>query len=248
MPGGRPGRTSVPRTGLVRPRTPTQYGVMRPFHRLFSESRQRHVFRVASAYAAVAFVLVQVADIVADPLRLPQWALPLVILLVVLGFPVALVLSWALELTPSGVRRADPGDLLAHMPLRRRLLSGGGVVAATALLGGALFHTMFLRAIEEPVRSVAVLPFVDLSAEGDQRYFSDGLAEELLIALSGVEGLSVASRTASFRFRDPGENLAEIGRRLHVTTVLEGSVRRSDGRLRVTVRLVDVRTGFEFWS
>lgn len=221
---------------------------MGPFRRLLSELRQRHVFRVAGAYAAAAFVLVEGADLVVDPLGLPQWTMAMVILMVALGFPLALILSWALELTPEGVRRAAPSELLARMPIRRRLFTSGGVAMATAVLAGVLLHVAPLRQADEAPPSVAVLPFVDLSALGDQAYFSDGLAEELLTALSRVDGLRVASRTASFQFREAGVDLAEIGRRLQVRTVLEGSVRRTEDRLRVTVRLVDVRNGYELWT
>jgi adenylate cyclase len=220
---------------------------MTPLHQLLAELRERHVIRVAAVYAAVGFVLLQVTDLVVAPLRLPAWTMPLVILLVVLGFPIALVLSWALELTPGGVRRAPPSTLLADKPVRRRLSALLLVGGTTALLGGMAVH-LARGAPDEALRSIAVLPFADMSLNRDQGYFSDGLAEELTAALSRVEGLRVASRTAAFQFRDGGADPGEVGRRLQVGTILEGSVRREADQLRVTVRLIDVRDGYELWT
>jgi adenylate cyclase len=220
---------------------------MIPLRQLMAELRQRHVFRVAGVYAAVGFVLLQVADLVVTPLRLPAWTMPMAILLVVLGFPIALVLSWALELTPEGIRRAPPSTLMADKPLRRRLAVLLLVGGTTALLGGIAIH-LGRGAPDEALRSIAVLPFADMSLNRDQGYFSDGLAEELTAALSRVDGLRVAARTAAFQFREGGADPGEVGRRLQVGAILEGSVRRDADQLRVTVRLVDVSTGYELWT
>ncbi|HSJ13311.1 MAG TPA: tetratricopeptide repeat protein [Longimicrobiales bacterium] len=220
---------------------------MTPLPRLFSELRQRHVFRVAGAYAAAAFVLVQVADLVVEPLLLPAWTMTLVIVLVVLGFPIALILSWALELTPSGIRRAPPSELWLERPARRRAIAGALALLAVIAAGGVIVRAVLRGARPDTPRSIAVLPFVDLSAGGDQRYFSEGLTEELTAALSRVDGLQVAARTAASQFGSAAD-LEEIGSRLRVTTVLEGSVRRAGDQLRVTARLVDVSSGYELWT
>jgi adenylate cyclase len=217
-------------------------------NRLLHELRERHVLRIGVAYLAAAFVVIQVADIVVEPLRLPAWTTTLVIVLLGLGFPVALVLAWALELTSEGVRRAPPSTLLDRMSARSQgmLLIGAGV--GVLLLGGLGMVALSSGGASETPRSIAVLPLADLSPAGDQRYFSDGLTEELTAALSRVEGLQVASRTAAFQFADGGADLAEVAERLRVTSVLEGSVRRAGDQLRVTVRLVDPATGYELWT
>ncbi|HEX6309902.1 MAG TPA: tetratricopeptide repeat protein [Longimicrobiales bacterium] len=216
--------------------------------RFISELRRRRVTRIAAAYAAAAFVLVQVTDLVVDPLRLPDWTMTLVILLVALGFPIALILSWALELTPDGVRRTPSDASSEGTGAQRRLALGAIVVVAVVTIGAATVWVLRRSPPATAIRSIAVLPFVDLSPAGDQRYFSDGLAEELTVALSRVDGLEVAARTAAFQFGGAGADLAEVGRRLNVTSVLEGSVRRADDRLRVIVRLVEVNSGYERWT
>jgi adenylate cyclase len=181
------------------------------------ELQRRKVIRVAVAYGVVAWVVVQVAETVFEPLQLPPWALTLVVVLAILGFPLAVALAWAFEATPGGVRRE-----VAALP---------ATVAA-----------------EPPPTSVAVLPFVDMSESQDQGYFCDGVAEEILNSLTQVRGLSVAARTSSFRFRGPAGDIAEIARCLNVATVLEGSVRKAGGRLRVTAQLVAAKDGFHLWS
>lgn len=205
------------------------------------------MFRVATVYAAAAFVVVQAADLIVGPLRLPEWTMPLIIVLALVGFPVALVLAWALELTPEGVRRTAPSRIAGTVARTRVVMA---TIAATVLLfaGAGSLYVVRRSAEAEVPRSIAVLPFADMSEAGNQRYFSSGLSEELTAALSRVEGLHVAARTAAFQFTEEGADLAEVGHRLRVSSVLEGSVRREGDRLRVTVRLVDVSTGYERWT
>jgi adenylate cyclase len=234
----------------VQPRIPERHSQdMTPFRRLITELRERKVFRAAGAYLAAAFVTIQVADLLVVPLALPLWTMRLVILLLAVGFPVVIALSWTLEVTGGGVRRAPSGEVQPEdMRLRRRVLAG--VIGVVALLVAGSITAWAVRddVREVAARSIAVLPFVDLSPAGDQRYFSDGLTEELTIALSRVDGLQVAARTAAFQFEGASADLTDVAQRLNVTTVLEGSVRRADDQLRVTVRLVDVATGFELWT
>jgi TolB-like protein/Tfp pilus assembly protein PilF len=191
-----------------------------------AELSRRKVFRVAMFYAIAAFAVAQVADIVMPGLQLPDWSVTLVLVLLLLGFPIAIALAWAFDVTPGGVVRA---------PARRR---GGpnGRAGGTASSTGT------------PLRSIAVLPFADLSPEGDNEYFGDGLAEELLNALARLDGLRVPARTSSFAFKGRSVDIREIGRTLGVEAVLEGSIRKAGDRLRITAQLIDVDDGFHRWS
>ena len=228
---------------------------------LLAELRRRHVFRVAGLYLVVAWLLLQAANILEGSLGLPGWFDAFVTALLLLGLPLALVLAWAFELTPEGVQRTAPAE--GEAPRSRPL----DVVLVVALLGvaGLIFTQgagmFFARAITGPrsearkgpagakvEASVAVLPFVDLSPEQDQGYFSDGLAEEILNVLARDTDLGVAGRTSSFAFRGKGVDLREIAKTLAVTHVLEGSVRKSGRRIRVTAQLVRADTGFHAFS
>jgi adenylate cyclase len=223
---------------------------------LVPELKRRKVARVAVVYAATAFVVLQAADLVLPALMLPEWTYRLLVLLALAGFPFALLLGWVFEVTPEGVRvtprRVEPADRDA-LPS----LLGRRAVAATALLlavGGGLGAGLFLRPERDAAatvrddRSVAVLPFSDFSPGGDQEWFSDGLTEELLNALAQVPGLRVAARTSSFAFKGQNVPIDEVARRLNVAHVLEGSVRRSGERMRITAKLVAASDGYQLWS
>jgi adenylate cyclase len=223
------------------------------FLRLISELRRRHVFRVAVAYAVVGWLVMEVASTTFPYLRLPDWMVTAVIAMVLVGLPLALVLAWAFELTPEGVRRTEGGGDAVGLPLPRRSIRMYAGVVVLATLGGAWVYAY--RGSLGPgddaaagITSIAVLPFVDLSPGGDQAYFGDGVAEELLDALARIEGLRVPSRTSSFSFRGRSVDMREVGQVLDVQAVLEGSVRRSGNRLRVTAQLIDVRTDRHLWS
>lgn len=232
--------------------------------RLWRELKRRKVFRVAGVYAATAFVVWQAAAIAFPAVGLPPWALTLVVMLALAGFPVALVLAWAFETTPDGVRRTDPARASSEgatgrragepdgSPGRSRRLAaavGGGVV----LVLTALAAYAYLPAGEEDPaapaeRSIAVLPFDDLSREGDQAYFSDGITEDILTRLAQVSDLQVISRTSVMRYRDTGKSIPEIADELGVRYVLEGSVRKVGDELRITGQLIDARTDEHVWA
>ena len=234
------------------------------YQRFFAELKRRKVFRVMAVYGGVAFVILQVADIALPALGLPEWTLTLILVLTMLGFPIAIVLAWALELTPEGLRKTEqaaPGELtqIVSAPASRRWPVGIAAAAGTALLlisawlmlgrpgpGGAGATATTIDP-DAPVESIAVLPFTDLSPEGDQEYFGDGLAEELLDALANVDGLVVAARTSSFRFKGDDVDIPEVADKLGVQTVLEGSVRSGGDRVRITAQLVNA-AGFHLWS
>ena len=188
----------------------------------FAELKRRRVYSVAVAYVVGGWALAQGIAQVLPVFDIPNWVVRLIVLLVVLGFPVALTLSWFFDFTRYGIVRTPD-----RVPERAVEVVGSNVSSE---------------------KSIAVLPFSNLSAGKDDTYFSDGIAEELLGALAKVDGLRVAARRSSFSFKDRGGELAEIASRLNVEHVLEGSVRRDGNRVRVTAALIDARAGFTIWS
>lgn len=229
------------------------------FSRLLSELRRRKVFRVVIVYALSAWAVVQVCATTFPFLGLPDWTVTVVIVLWVAAFPLAVLLAWAFEITPEGVRRTAPevgavadSAAPARPPSagRRIWFVAGGLTVATlvAIIGFGQVRSGGADLGSGRVESLAVLPFRDASAAGDQEYLSDGLAEELLTALAQVPDLRVASRISSFQFRESGIDIREVGRRLGVQAVLEGSVRRQGERVRISAQLTDAATGFQVWA
>ncbi len=223
-----------------------------------SELRRRNVFRVAIAYAAVGWLTVQVASVFFPIFHAPEWVLQVFATLIILGFPVAMILAWAFEVTPSGVVRTTdvPPEQSARSRTGRRL----EVLTLTvlALLVAILAVERFSRVEDVPStgthdgtaaarRSVAVLPFVNLSSDPEQEYFSDGLTEDLLNRLAQIPALKVPARSSSFHFKG-NTDLQEIKRALGVDAVLEGNVRKSGSALRITAQLTDVNSGYNVWS
>ncbi len=234
---------------------------------LFSELKRRNVFRVGAAYAVVAWLLVQVADVVFPVFGAPDWALRIFVIVLLLGLPVALLASWVFELTPEGMKREK--DIDRSAPVTRstgRRLDRVIIVALIIALGYFIWERQARiepaepttqptiessTATEEPApkkRSIAVLPFVNMSADPENEYFADGLSEELLNQLAQIPDLQVAGRTSSFSFKGKNEDLRQIGNTLGVANVLEGSVRRQGNKVRVTAQLIRVDDGFHLWS
>ncbi len=205
--------------------------------RWFGELKRRKVFRVIVMYLLAAWVVIQVADAVFEPLGLPQWSMKLVIVLAVLGFPVACALAWAFDVSPSGIERTPPRH--RSEPAEPALI---GAAAPPAADGTAVAPAA------APAESVAILPFVDLSPERDQEYFCEGIAEEIVNALCCIRGLRIASRTSASQFKGRPVDVREIGRSLGVGSVLEGSVRKSGDRVRITAQLVGSADGYHLWS
>jgi TolB-like protein/Tfp pilus assembly protein PilF len=224
------------------------------YQRFLAKLKRRGVFRVAAVYGATAFVTIEAADLVFPRIPLPEWTIALVVWLVLLGFPVALVLAWAYEKTPDGMRPTDPAettelDAIVAQSRRTRWPTGIAALVGIILLGlGAWWTLTRTGPGAQTYDSIAVLPFANLSGDPDNQYFSDGLADELINALAGVEDLKVAGRTSSFALRDANLDLRTIGDTLGVEAVLEGSVRRSENRVRITAQLIDAETGFHLWS
>ena len=226
---------------------------------LLSELKRRNVIRVALAYAVLSWVLLQVGDVVFEALRLDDSALTIVLVLLGLGFIPVVIFAWIFELTPEGVKRESEIDRSESItPHTGHRLN----VAIVVLLVAALSMFVFDRLSppdpaspasastqdEDGERSIAVLPFADMSPEGDQAYFADGIAEELLNVLAKVDGLKVAARTSSFKFRGDEHDIVEIGSALNVASVLEGSVRKSGNQVRITAQLIGVDGGYHLWS
>ena len=222
--------------------------------KFFSELKRRNVYKVAVAYAVVGWLLVQIATQVFPFFEIPNWAVRLVVLAIVIGFPVALVMAWAFELTPEGVKRTETADAAGEH-------SRGGIWIAVVLIAAALSIGLFFvgrytattprhseAATESPQKSVAVLPLINESGDPRDEYFSDGLSEELIAALAQINGLKVIGRSSSFRFKDRNAEPKTIGEKLGVSTLLEGTVRKQDDRVRIVAELVNAADGIALWT
>lgn len=240
---------------------------------LLEELRRRNVIRVAIGYGVLAWVVLQITDLVAPALHLPDWTLTLVTFLGIVGFPFALFFAWAFELTPEGLKRSEDvtaEDSITHHTAGsiNRVIIALLVVALAILLADRHFGWSQLQAplpaVEEaatepvpepdagdaggPARSIAVLPFVNMSDDPAQDYFSDGISEELLNALAKIRELRVAARTSSFAFKGQNQDITAIAEALKVETVLEGSVRKAGPRVRITAQLINAGDGYHLWS
>ena len=220
----------------------------------WAELQRRRVIRVGAAYLVVAWLVLQVVNNIVGPLSLPSWTARLVIVLLGAGLLVALAVAWAFELTPEGLRRAQPA-IEGVPPARPAATDVALAIAVVALIGVSAVQIARSRPASTPATpasasalSIAVLPFVDMSPDGDQEYFSDGLSEELSNTLSRIPVLRVAGRTSSFAFKGRETDLRDIGAQLGVANILEGSVRKSGDRLRVTAQLIDAADGYHLWS
>jgi TolB-like protein/Tfp pilus assembly protein PilF len=220
------------------------------FGKTISDLRRRKVFRVAAAYGIVAWLSIEVASVVLPALHAPEWTVSAIVIAAIAGFPVVLLLSWIFDLTPQGVVRTEAQGENAEAVSRfaRRGIDFVVIGVLLAIVGYLAYQQDFFATDDPGEHSIAVLPFVDMSADGDNEYFSDGISEELLNSLVGIDGLRVAARTSSFAFKGRNEDIREIGEKLNVGTVLEGSVRRSGNQVRITAQLINVEDGFHLWS
>jgi TolB-like protein/Tfp pilus assembly protein PilF len=225
---------------------------------LVSELKRRKVVHVAAVYLVVAWVIIQIVDVVNEPLSLPDWFDTVAILIVAIGFPIAVILSWAFDLTPEGVVR-DQGTNAA-------VQSSGGkfgyvLIGLVVIAAGWILYRMEISPSEQAVEtvaeeteretlpnSIAVLPFDNLSPNADDAYFAAGLHDEIVSQLAKLRNLSVISRTSVLRYADSDLSIPEIARELNVGTVMEGSVRYANDRVRITTQLIDAATDEHLWS
>jgi TolB-like protein len=222
----------------------------------FSELKRRNVYKVAVAYAIVGWLLVQIATQVFPFLEIPNWVVRLVIVLVAIGFPVALVIAWAFELTPEGIKRTEDVDPAASARQPRKHVWILVVIVGAALSIGVFFvgrytvgnKTATGLADELPTKSIAVLPFESLSEDKSNTYFAEGVQDEILTRLAKVADLKVISRTSTQRFKSAPSDLRDIAKQLGVANLLEGSVQKANDQVRVNVQLINALTGAHLWA
>src|SRR5215813_5831477 len=211
----------------------------------FEEVKRRKVYRVAAAYIIVAGGIIQMASAAFPAWELPNWSLRLVILLLLVGFPIALILAWAFDITPQGIR-ATPEITVPRTGRRRNIIM---LIATGVVISAATGFFLLPRLAAHKVdKSIAVLPFENLSDEKENAYFADGIQDDVLTNLSKIGDLRVISRTSVMQYRSRPSNLREIGKALGVSNILEGSVRRSGNRVRVNVQLIDASTDEHLWA
>jgi TolB-like protein len=219
----------------------------------FGELKRRNVYKVAVAYGVVAWLLMQIASQIFPFFEIPNWVVRLVVLLLMIGFPVALVIAWAFEVTPEGIKRTEVADAAGQR-------SHGGAWIYVVLIGAVLSVGLFFvgrytatpRHSEAPTgipqKSIAVLPLINESGDPKDEYFSDGLSEELIAALAQISGLKVIGRSSSFRFKDRKEEPKTIADKLGVSTLLDGTVRKQGDRVRIVAELVNAADGIALWT
>jgi len=220
------------------------------------ELKRRNVIRVAIAYTVVAWLIAQVAELALDSFAAPDWVIKTVLLLLVIGFPVALVFAWAFELTPQGLKREKDIDRSVSATDQTGRKLDYAIIVVLALALGYFVADKFLfdppRDIDATQfaanKSIAVLPFVNMSSDPEQEFFSDGISEELLNLLSKIPGLRVPARTSSFQFKGENLDIQKIGQQLNAGLVLEGSVRKAGPKIRITAQLINAKSGFHLWS
>jgi TolB-like protein/Tfp pilus assembly protein PilF len=236
-------------------------------HNFFAELKRRNVYKVAVAYAVVGWLLIQIATQVFPFLEIPNWVVRLVIALVAIGFPIALIIAWAFELTPQGIKRAEDIDSRSGQVLPAGSGSKNRTWIYVAVIGAALSVGLFFIgrytasrtswterehppavAASPTQKSIAVLPLLNESGDPKDEYFSDGLSEELIAALAQIRELKVIGRSSSFRFKDRKEESKTIGEKLGVSTLLEGTVRKQGERVRIVAELINAADGIELWT
>ncbi|MEY2545538.1 MAG: hypothetical protein QOG48_655, partial [Verrucomicrobiota bacterium] len=221
----------------------------------FAELKRRNVYKVAVAYAVVAWLTIQAASILLPTFEAPAWVMKVIVMLVVLGFPAALIFSWAFEITPEGIKREskiEPNkSISAHTGRKIVALTIALAVVAAGLLAFNIFRARSTSSptnAAPPNKSVAVLAFANLSDDKGSEYFSDGISEELLTVLQKIPGLRVAARTSAFSFKGKNATAQEIGQKLGVAHLVEGSVRKAGDSVRIAARLTNTASGDEIWS
>ena len=223
---------------------------------LFAELKRRNVYKVAVAYAIVGWLLVQVATQVFPFFEVPNWGIRLVVLIIAIGFPIALLIAWAFELTPEGIKRTEDVDGTAKRSRGRAWIyvAIGGAVLSLGLFilgrytAGNVTPRHSEAATSTPAKSIAVLPFENLSDEQANAYFAEGVKDEILTKLAAVRDLKVISRTSTAKYQSKPGNLKMVAQELGVSTILEGAVQRASNKVRVNVQLIDAATDTHLWA
>jgi serine/threonine-protein kinase len=224
---------------------------------LFSELKRRNVYKVAVAYAVVGWVIAQIATQIFPFLEIPNWIVRLVIVLIAIGFPIALVIAWAFEATPEGIKRTEVADAMPATATGRKkhawiyvVIMGAAVSAALFLLGRytAASKNATSAPNELSAKSIAVLPFDNLSRDPDNAFFAEGVQDEILTRLAKVADLKVIARTSTQKFKSAPENLPDIAKQLGALNILEGSVQKANDQVRVNVQLINAMTNSHLWA
>ena len=233
----------------------------------FAELKRRNVYKVAVAYAVVGWLVIQISSTVLPTFHAPEWVVQTLVVLVALGFPIALVLAWAFELTPEGIKRAEdvaPGESITRKTGRKLV----GITVVLAVIAAGLFAFQFLRGkpaatpgpgatvasvappalLLIPEKSIAVLPFENLSSDKENAYFADGIQDEILTRLSKVAALKVISRTSTQKYKSAPDNLREVGKQLGVANLLEGSVQKIGNAAHINVQLIRAASDDHLWA
>src|SRR2546421_1917594 len=225
---------------------------------LLSELKRRNVYKVAVAYAVVGWLIAQIATQIFPFLEIPNWVVRLIIVLIAIGFPIALVIAWAFEATPEGIKRTEIADAMpVSAATRRKKHAWIYVVVIAAAISVALFflgrYTAGNKSVasvpnELPAKSIAVLPFENLSEDKANAYFAEGIQDEILTRLAKIADLKVISRTSTQRFKSAPNDLKEIARQLGVANILEGSVQKANDQVRISVQLINALNDSHLWA
>jgi TolB-like protein len=218
----------------------------------FAELKRRNVYKVAVAYAIVGWLVMQIAATVVPALHLSDAITSTVVLLVILGFPITLIIAWAFELTPEGLKRTELADELPKKSVRSRAWIYVVIVAGAISVGvfflGRYTSSKQSEGAQLPAKSIAVLPFENRSEDKANAYFADGIHDEILTRLSKIADLKVISRTSTQHFKSAPENVREIARQLGVAHIVEGSVQKSGDAVRVNVQLIKAANDSHLWA
>lgn len=218
----------------------------------FSELKRRNVIRIGIGYAVASWVIVEVASVLLPTFDAPEWVLRAIVLVLIAGLPIALVIAWAFELTPEGIKVEDNQDTVEEARFKSRTARKADmaiIVTLSLVVAYFIFEKIWdSGVVRGNMNAIAVLPFSDMSARRDQEYFAEGLTVELLNMLSRVADLKVTGKTSAFQFKDYKGDFETIGKKLNVGTILEGSVRAVDNNIRITANLIDAEQGHTLWS
>src|SRR6266404_5329124 len=221
---------------------------------LFGELKRRNVYKVAVAYIVAGWALSQGIAQVFPVFDVPNWVIRLIVVLIIIGLPIALVLAWMFELTPQGIKRTETADAMPETARQKKhtwiyvVVIGGLFSIGLFFLGRYSAATGQTQSSGLPAKSIAVLPFDNLSRDPDNAYFAEGVQDEILTRLAKVADLKVISRTSTQHFKSTPDNLPQIAKQLGVAHILEGSVQRSNDQVRVNVQLINALTDAHLWA